>query len=96
MHISERNKRFEIALENLFQPKSTHIVLMENWNQHNHVVSAQNILRYNHAWRSAKFYYNFSGRDPKTRCLIISKKVLDLPVLRSYHDLLQGGDLVPH
>jgi SAM-dependent methyltransferase len=96
MHISERNNRFMTAFENLFQSKCTYIVLMENWNQHNFFMSAQYILKHNHAWRSAQFYYNFSDRDPQTRCLIISKKVLNFPVLRSYDDLLQGEDLAPH
>jgi len=96
MHISEKDNRFFTALKNLFDSRISHVVLMENWSQHHFLKYAKNIIKQNHDWSAANFYFNVSDKNPRTRCLVISKKELDFPLLQTYEDLLQGDKLESH
>jgi SAM-dependent methyltransferase len=94
MHISEKETRFQNALENVFNSAEKHIVLMENWTQHDFFKAANRCIESSPGWR---LYFDKLGRDNETRIMIISK--LDLPkfkVLSDYGDLTLGNKVVFH
>ena len=94
MHISEKETRFQNALENVFSSAEKHIVLMENWTQHDFFGAAKQCIDFSPGWR---IYFDELGRDNQTRIMIISK--LDLPslkVLNNYDDLTLGNEVVFH
>ena len=94
MHISEKESRFQNALENVFNSAEKHIVIMENWTQHDFFSAAKKCIESSAGWR---IYFDELGRDNQTRILIISK--LDLPslkILNDYDDLTLGNKVVFH
>ena len=94
MHISEKETRFQNALENVFSSAEKHIVLMENWTQHDFFSAAKRCIEFSPGWR---IYFDELGRDNQTRIMIISK--LDLPrlkVLNDYEDLTFGNKVIFH
>ena len=94
MHISEKENRFQNALENVFNTAEKYIVLMENWTQHDFFSAAKRCIEFSPGWR---IYFDELGRDNQTRIMIISK--LDLPslkVLNDYNDLTLGNKVIFH
>jgi len=95
MHISEAENRFYISFKNLFAQNS-HIVLLENWTQHNFLDSARKIINEDQNWAGAKLYFTQSKSDPKVKCLVISKNDLNLKRLDKYEDMLSGSKVIGH
>jgi trans-aconitate methyltransferase len=94
MHITERENRFQTALENLMNLAQKHVVLMENWTQHNFLSEAQKVLRNKPGW---KIYFDVLERDQETRIMVISKaEHLPLKQLLDYSELLQNKSLEIH
>jgi SAM-dependent methyltransferase len=94
MHISEKETRFENALENVFSSAEKHIVLMENWTQHDFFSAVKRCIDFNPGWR---IYFDELGRDNQTRIMIISKLNLSgLKVLNDYNELTLGNKIVFH
>lgn len=94
MHISEKESRFQNALENVFNSAEKHIVLMENWTQHDFFTAAKRCIDVSPGWR---IYFDELGRDNQTRIMIISK--FDLPglkVLNDYDNLTLGNKVIFH
>ena len=94
MHISEKENRFFNALENVFDSAENHIVLMENWTQHDFFGAAKKCMETRPGWR---MYFDELSRDDQTRIMIISQ--LELPNLRplmNYEDLTLGQTIVFH
>ena len=94
MHISEKENRFQNALENVFNTAEKYIVLMENWTQHDFFSAAKRCIEFSPGWR---IYFDELGRDNQTSIMIISK--LDLPslkVLNDYDDLTLGNKVIFH
>jgi trans-aconitate methyltransferase len=95
MHISEAENRFYTSFKNLFAQNS-HIVLLENWTQHNFLDAAHKIINEEQNWTEAKFYFSQSRSDPKVKCLVISKNDLNLQRLDKYEDMLSGSKVIGH
>ena len=96
MHISELNDRFLKAMENIFDSTSHHIVLMENWTQHDYLGSARRLMASKQNWHNAKLYFKESSEDPNVRCMIISNLPCSFPLLINYDQLLQGRNFLTH
>lgn len=95
MHISEAENRFYTSFKNLFAQNS-HIVLLENWTQHNFLDAAHKIINKEENWTGAKVYFSQSRIDPKTKCIVISKNDLNLPELNEYEQILSGSKVIAH
>ena len=94
MHITEKESRFQIALENVLNTAENHVVLMENWTQHDFFFEVQEWQKKNPGW---KLYFDISDQDERIRVMIISKKDLsDYQLLTSYNQLLWSGQLEKH
>jgi SAM-dependent methyltransferase len=94
MHITEKENRFSIALNNVLNTGSRYVVLMENWTQHNFLAGAQEFLSTNSEW---KVFFKASNHDEDARIIILSKVELPnfLP-LDNYSDLSPDNRLRPH
>lgn len=93
MHITEKNQRFQNALSNVLNTAEKHIVIMENWTQHNFLESVRRILQSDPRW---KMYFRESGHDDQTRVMVISKSKLSYKPLIDYDDLLLGKSIIIH
>jgi hypothetical protein len=94
MHISEKENRYQNALENIFNAAQKHVVLMENWTQHDFFKDVNACLRNHPEW---KIYFETSSRDQQTRIMIISKMQLSIfRPLATYDDLLLGEKVIFH
>jgi trans-aconitate methyltransferase len=94
MHISEKENRYQNALENIFNAAQKHVVLLENWSQHDFFKDVNAYLRNQPEW---KIYFETSSRDQQTRIMIISKMNLSIfRPLATYDDLLLGGKVIFH
>jgi hypothetical protein len=94
MHISEKENRYQNALENIFNAAQKHVVLMENWTQHDFFNDVNACLRNHPEW---KIYFETSSRDQQTRIMIISKMELSIfRPLATYEDLLLGEKVIFH
>jgi trans-aconitate methyltransferase len=94
MHITEKNSRFNNAIENLLNSTATNLIVMENWTQHNFFESVVNITQNNKSW---SMYYNCLDKDPQTRILIISREAQPkFKPLIDYSQLLMGNRLAIH
>ena len=94
MHITEKENRFSIALNNVLNTGSRFVVLMENWTQHNFLAGAQNFLNNNPEW---KVFFKASHHDEHARIVILSK--IELPSflpLTNYSELSTDNRLRPH
>jgi hypothetical protein len=94
MHITEKENRFSIALNNVLNTGSRFVVLMENWTQHNFLAGAQEFLSNNPEW---KVFFKTSNHDEDARIVIISK--IELPnflPLTNYRELSPDNRLRPH
>jgi len=87
MHITEKKQRFQNALTELFSAATEHIVLMENWTQHNFYESVKIVLQDKPYW---KIYFRVAENDNQTRVMVISKSKLEYEPLVDYNDLLVG------
>lgn len=95
MHISEKEGRFQTALQNCINLAEKALVLAENWTQHNFLVAVKQALSLANkdSWR---VYIHESTRHPKVFALIASRDELSLEELDDYSLLLQGSKLRPH
>ena len=94
MHITEKNSRFNNAIENLLNSTATNLIVMENWTQHNFFQSVVNITQNNKSW---SMYYNCLDNNALTRILIISRQVQPkFKPLVDYSQLLMGNRLAIH
>jgi len=93
MHITEKKQRFQNALTNIFSAASKHIVLMENWTQHNFYENVKNVLQ---SQPDYKIYYRAAENDNQTRVMVISKSELEYEPMVDYNDLLVGKLISVH
>jgi SAM-dependent methyltransferase len=94
MHISEKNHRFAIAIENIFNSAVKHIVLVENWTQHDFMSEAIRFAEKHPAWR---IYYGESHVDSRARVMVISReKLKNQKILENYDDLKFGEKVIYH
>ena len=93
MHITEKKQRFQNALTELFSAATEHIVLMENWTQHNFYESVKIVLQDKPDW---KIYFRAADNDNQTRVMVISKSKLKYEPLVDYNDLLVGKIISIH
>jgi hypothetical protein len=96
MHISELNDRYLSAIENILDSTLNHIVLMENWTQHDYIGSIRQLIVSKSNWQNAKLYFKVSSENPNVRCLIVSKLPCSFPLLVNDDQLLQGQNLLTH
>jgi trans-aconitate methyltransferase len=94
MHISEKNHRFAEAIENVFNAATKHIVLVENWTQHDFMSEALRFVGKNPEWR---VYYGESDRDSRSRVMVISKERLrNQKILVDYNNLKFDETVINH
>lgn len=96
MHISETNERLAIALNNILQAATSHVVLIENWTQHNFFLALQESIKQNPFWNDCHLYFVRSRFTPSVRALVLSKNILPFEMLYNYDELLQGAALRTH
>jgi hypothetical protein len=98
MHISERDGRFQTAVNNMLLSSNQFIVLIENWSQHNFLEAFLSGIDNNSKWKNAKLYFSKSDIDPELRALVISLNDMTIPLepLLSYSDLILGKKLRVH
>jgi trans-aconitate methyltransferase len=93
MHITEKNLRFYNSMENLLNSSAKHLILVENWSQHDFFETVKQIASSN-KW---KMYFNFLEGNEKTRLMIISKdEQLSFQPLLDYTQLLLDNRLSVH
>jgi trans-aconitate methyltransferase len=93
MHITEKNLRFYTSMENLLNSSARHLILVENWSQHDFFETVKQIASSN-KW---KMYFNFLEGNEKTRLMIISKdEQLSFQPLLDYTQLLLDNRLSVH
>jgi SAM-dependent methyltransferase len=94
MHISEKNNRFAKAIENVFDAATKHIVLVENWTQHDFMSEALRFVEKHPEWR---IYYAKSNLDSRARIMVISREELrNQKNLDNYDDLKFGQAIINH
>ena len=94
MHISEKEGRFQTALTNIFGAAQRHVVLIENWTQHDFLQAVELYIQNNPEW---KIFFDISHRDSETRVMVISKDSPGfLKQLTRYEDLTLGKDVMHH
>ena len=96
MHISEKDSRFQTALENLFLSDSEIILLMENWTQHDFFSSVRDLISKITSWNGAKMFYVESDLDNTIRAMVISKIRTNFIPLIDYDQLLGSKKILPH
>jgi len=97
MHISEKDGRFQTALQNIFFAAKNFVVLVENWSQHNFLDEVVNIQALNPDWSKSNVYFLMSRDNSFSSALIVSKNVIPgLTKLDSYDQLLVGRKIVVH
>lgn len=93
MHITEKNLRFYNSMENLLNSSAKHLILVENWSQHDFFETVKQIASSN-KW---KMYFNFLEDNERTRLMIISKdEQLSFQPLLDYTQLLLDNRLSVH
>ena len=94
MHISEKDHRFAIAIENVFNSATKHIVLVENWTQHDFMSEAIRFVENHPEW---SIYYAESDLDSRSRAMVISReKIKNQKILDDYDDLKFGEPVINH
>jgi len=94
MHISEKKERFQTALNNIFNAAEKHVVLMENWTQHDFFEAVNLWIAGHPEW---KLYFGTSHRATQMRIMVISRENPGfLNPLTRYEDLLLGNEIVFH
>lgn len=94
MHISERDNRYANALRNVFRAAKSHVVLMENWTQHQFLDDVNRLIGDDSlGWSDANVYFTYRDAAPATCLMIISKQSLPYARLERYDSLLQGQSL---
>ncbi len=94
MHISEKSHRFTIAIDNVFNSATKHIVLVENWTQHDFMSEAVRFVEKHPEWR---IYYGKSDRDSRSRVMVISSENLrNQKILSDYNDLKFDKNIINH
>jgi SAM-dependent methyltransferase len=73
MHISERDERFQTAVNNMLSSSNQFIVLIETWAQHNFLEAFLCGIANNSKWKNAKLYFTKSPIDAELRAMVISK-----------------------
>ena len=96
MHISETNDRLAFALNNILRAATSHVVLIENWTQHNFFLAIRESIKQNLFWNDSHLYFVKSRVTPSVRALVLSKNILPFEMLYNYDELLQGAALRTH
>lgn len=96
MHISELNDRIKVAVTNLLNASAMHLILIENWTQHNFMQILREAISKNSNWKNSYMYFVISEIDPTIRALVLSKAELPYDPLTDYELLLQGDQLRTH
>jgi len=96
MHISELNDRYLSAVENILDSTSNHIVLMENWTQHDYIGSIRRLIVSKQNWHNAELYFKVSSENPNVRCMVVSNLPCSFPLLLNDDQLLQGRNRLTH
>lgn len=75
MHISEKDGRFNKALRHVFQAAKKHVVLMENWLQHDFPGSVREIANESGTpWSGATFEFKQLGDDANVKVMVVSRR----------------------
>lgn len=95
MHISERNGRFQTAINNVVRLASRAVVLVENWSQHDFLkaLSAALDSAKKESW---KIYIHESSSFPGNYALVACDEDLPLIPIDHYDQLLRGATLRTH
>ena len=96
MHISETGGRFANALKNILRSARFHIVMIENWTEHDFLAATREAVAADSLWAGAKFYYVCRPESAEVRALVLSKLSLPFEELRDYDALLQGQEMRIH
>ena len=94
MHISEKEDRFQRALDTIFLTAQKQVVLMENWTQHDFFTGIAQAIGEKSEWQ---LYFASSKEQPEARILIASRiKLPGFDLLEDYDGLLMGRPIVFH
>lgn len=75
MHISEKNNRFHQAIRNVFKASRKHVVLMENWSQHDFISEINKIKNEEgSSWKGASINFKNLSEDENVKILIVTKE----------------------
>ena len=81
-------------MDNLLHSSAKHIVLMENWTQHNFFETAKKIISSSSNW---KIFYGSSTLANDIRIMVISRSTnAHLNPLNNYDELLLGKSINIH
>lgn len=95
MHISEKDGRFDRALENMFSRANNAVVLVENWQQHDFFGAVKKVCASSEKWSNAQIYFHESSAFPESRAMIVA---FDCAASKahSYEEFLRGENLRTH
>ncbi|MBU1307310.1 MAG: class I SAM-dependent methyltransferase [Alphaproteobacteria bacterium] len=96
MHISETNGRFDIALRNILRSTRRHVILIENWTEHDFLLNARQAMNSEPSWLSGNIHFSQLRHNHSVRAMILSKEPVPFPPLERYSDLLLGNELRTH
>jgi SAM-dependent methyltransferase len=95
MHISEKDGRFQTALENMFSLATNAVVLVENWRQHDFLSAVEKFRDSSEKWSKARVYCHESSAFPEARAMIVAFECA-APRAESYEMFLRGEKIRPH
>jgi len=97
MHISEKDGRFQTAMDNIFFTAQNFVVLVENWSQHDFLSEIKRIQTENSEWLKSCVYFIKHDKNSFSSALIVSKnEIPGLMKLDSYDQLLSGRSILAH
>lgn len=96
MHISETHGRFDAALRNVLRSAKRHVVMIENWTEHDFLSHLQKSVAADPDWVGSTISFaTFRGASELT-ALILSKDKVPYAELLDYDSLLQRKELRTH
>lgn len=96
MHISETQGRFDAALRNVLRSTKRHVVMIENWTEHDFLAHLKKSVANDPAWAGSTISFATFRGTPELTALILSKDQVPYAQLLDYDSLLQGKELRTH
>lgn len=96
MHISETHGRFDSALRNVLRSAKRHVVMIDNWTEHDFLAHIQKSVAADPNWAGATISFATFRGAPELTALVLSKDKVPYPELLDYDSLLQGKELRTH
>ncbi|MCS6757714.1 MAG: class I SAM-dependent methyltransferase [Candidatus Devosia euplotis] len=96
MHISETRERFNAALRNVLRSAKRHVVMIDNWTEHDFLAHIQKNIVADSNWADATISFATFRGAPELTALILSKDKVPYPELLDYDSLLQEKALRTH